>query len=148
MKNTFFLITFLVFTMSSCHQNKKSEAIADYEYSSKVELNDSLQNKIGAWAKEGLNCYGIIVMENETGIVFAQPVEAKIIYIGPNSIKMKATKRVTLAARQGCTKAGLEKGDTWWEKEGDIFQTKEEAIAHIKKLNIKGKSASTRYHVD
>ncbi len=55
-------------------------------------------------------------------------MKAKVTTILSDSIKMKALEAVSLAEVKGCTKMGLAKGETWWETEGDLFKTREEAL--------------------
>jgi nuclear transport factor 2 (NTF2) superfamily protein len=44
---------------------------------------------------------------------------------------MKTIESVSLLPGERCDKMGLAYGDTWWEEEGDIFRTREEAEAYI-----------------
>jgi hypothetical protein len=59
-----------------------------------------------------------------------------VVKVSETLIKMKALETVSLAEVKGCTKMGLAKGDLWEEKEGDLFQTKEEAIAYLKEKKL------------
>lgn len=133
MKIKSFLLTISLLALFSCTNKHKSEEIASYSYSADVKLSKVLQDRIGSWIEEGVECYSFIVMYNDNGkIVSAKPIKAKALVITEKAIKMKALETVSLAPKIGCTKLGLEKGDTWWENNGDLFQTKEEALAYLK----------------
>ena len=107
----------------------KSKDIADYEYEGGDEqLNDVLSQKVGLWAKQGVECYGVVVLQDENLMpTKGKPVKARIIQIKADGLKMKSLENVNLAPKAGCSKIGLNKGDTWWETEGDLFQTEVEA---------------------
>ena len=68
--------------------------------------------------------------------MFGKPVKAKVIAINNNEIKMKSLENVSLMEVQGCSKMGLSKGETWLEADGDLFKTKEEALAYLKNRNL------------
>ena len=133
MKNKLFLLALSQLAFFSCNNKNRSEEIASYSYSADVKLNQVLYDRIGSWIKEGIECYSFVVMYDDNGhIVGAKPIKAKALVITEKAIKMKALETVSLAPKIGCTKLGLEKGDTWWENKGDLFQTKEEALAYLK----------------
>ena len=132
MKTNLLLLILAFIGFLSCHPKNRSEEIATYAYSSEIELSKKLQDKVGSWIEEGLDCYGILVMyDDDGGIVAAKAIKAKALVITSKAIKMKALETVTLAPKIGCTKLGLETGDTWWENDGDLFQTKKEAEAFL-----------------
>jgi hypothetical protein len=88
--------------------------------------------KVGNWVKEGMTCYGIIILADKDGAAKkVKEIEAMVVSIQPDRIKMKATEDVILAPVEGCTKIGMKKGETWDETEGDLFQTRDEAIKFI-----------------
>ena len=79
-----------------------------------------------------MTCYGIIILTDKDGLPRkVEAIEAKVISIQPDKIKMKAMEDLVLAPVEGCTKIGIKKGETWDELEGDLFQTRAEAIKHI-----------------
>ena len=135
MKNSlfiFFLVTAVCLT--GCNSKKKSEEIKNYTYQeNQATLNDHLKGKVGSWVEQGKMCYGLIVSVDAQGKVKkGLPVKAMIIDIKPDSFKMKALENVNLAEIKGCKKMGISKGETWWETEGDLFKTKDEAITFLK----------------
>lgn len=138
MKTKLLLLVLALVALSACNNKKKTEEIASYAYNSEIKLSPALYEKVGSWIEEGLVCYGILAMYDDEGaIVGAKSIKAKTIVITEKAIKMKATETVSLAPKKGCNKLGLEKGDTWWENEGDLFQTKEEADEYVKMLTDK-----------
>lgn len=137
------IILSLTFNMS-CNRKKNSDIIASYEYNAKVELNDTLQQRVGHWIKEGDICYGLVVSSfSNNRISLAKPVKAKVLNITNNAIKMKALETVNVGVSEkakACGKLQIDKGQTWWEKDGDLFQSLEEAEAFANKLNNTAKS--------
>jgi hypothetical protein len=136
MKNHPILLMILcIFMVSSCNSKKKSDEIKNYAYKQETSVfNSELQSRLGDWVEEGTVCWGLVVSINREGIVIkGLPVKAKVISLQKDSIKMKALEMVSLTEIKGCTKMGLSKGETWWETEGDLFKTKEEAESYLKK---------------
>lgn len=132
MKSKLFLLALSLIALFSCTNKNRSEEIASYSYSADVKLSKVLYDRIGSWIEEGVECYSFIVMYDDNGlIVDALPIQAKALVITEKAIKMKALETVSLAPKIGCTKLGLEKGDTWWENNGDLFRTKEEVLAYL-----------------
>lgn len=150
MKFSTLLLILSLFSLVACNKQKKSEEIASYSYSADVKLAPKLYNRVGTWIEEGIDCYGIIIMYTEDGeVVSAKPVKAKTLVITEKAIKMKALETVTLAPKHGCSKLGLDKDDTWWENEGDLFRTKEEAEAYIKSLpKMSSKKSDKGFSID
>lgn len=150
MKIKLLLLALSLIALSACNKKKKTDEIASYAYSTENKLSPILEKKVGAWIEEGMVCYGILVMyADDNSFVGAKSIEAKTIVITEQAIKMKAKETVTLAPKKGCTKLGLEKGDTWWENEGDLFRTREEADAFIETLQEKSPSNdNTRFTID
>ena len=131
------IFSFLILT--GCNSQKKSKEVASYKYNEKeVEISPELKSKIPKWVKVGKICYGLVV-QVESGSrkpVSGKPVKAKVIQIKRDAIVMKALERVSLVEVESCTKMGLSRGDTWEEKDGDLFLTREDAINALKAKNI------------
>ncbi len=127
------LVAIVAGILFSCGSGKKSQQIKDYKYTAeKAALSGVLQKKVGDWIKEGVTCYGIVLLADKDGTPRkAKEIEAKVISIQPDKIKMKAVEDFVIAPISGCTKVGLKKGETWDELEGDLFQTRDEAIKFI-----------------
>ena len=135
MKQLTSIILVAVFAGSilSCGSGNKSKQIKEYKYTEeKAAVAGGLQKKVGAWIKEGMTCYGIVILTDKDGLPKkVEEIEAKVVSIQPNKIKMKAMEDLVLAPIEGCTKTGMKMGETWDELEGDLFQTRAEAIKHI-----------------
>ena len=94
-------------------------------------LNEELQAKVGSWLKKDVECYGIVVGYFADGSTLGKSVKCRVVAIKSDKIKMKTIESVSLLPGEGCDKMGLAYGDTWWEEDGDIFRTREEAEAFI-----------------
>ncbi len=141
----------LVIILNSCGSRNQSQATSQVvSEQTEVKLNDVLQKKVGSWIKEGSECYGFIVMIDKDGKVSAiKELKAVVLIIQSDKIKMKALEDINLAPKAGCKKMGIAKGETWWETEGDLFQTREEAIEFKKTVKIDKKSpAGAKFTID
>ncbi|MCA1740882.1 MAG: hypothetical protein LC630_00105 [Bacteroidales bacterium] len=101
------------------------------QVSSDVSLNSELQAKLGSWLKKDVECYGIVVGYFSDGSTLGKSVKCRVVAIKSDKIKMKTIESVSLLPGEGCDKMGLAYGDTWWEEEGDIFKTREEAESYL-----------------
>ena len=126
-------VIFLMLNISGCSQGDKSKILEKYKYDESIGVPTELvRNKIGVWVKEGVICYGIVVVHDESGKpVRVREVRAKVISIEPNKIRMRSLENITMAQVKGCNKYSITVGEDWDELEGDLFQTKEEAIKFI-----------------
>jgi len=143
MKNQYLSIIFLLpIFLFSCNSQKKSNEVASYEYEeANIEMSTDLRNKTPEWVVEGKICYGLIVQtkedKNKNKIpIFGKPVKAKVVLIKEDAIILKALERVSLVEVENCTKQRLNKGDTWEEKDGDFYLTKQDAINALKAKNL------------
>ena len=137
-KQAFILCLVLFIGMAGCQSKNRSEEIKNYAYQVKTAtLNEKMQLKVGDWVKEGIVCYGLVVLVNAEGVPLrGLPVKSKIVSISADSLKMKSLENVSLSPVKGCKKMGLSKGEIWWEKDGDLFKTKEEAEAFLKSKGL------------
>lgn len=117
----------------SCGTPDKSKILKSYSYQSdSLKVGGEMAKKIGSWAREGVTCYGIIILTDKEGLPKkVKEIEAKIVSVQSDKIKMKALEDVVLAPVAGCDKIGMKKGETWEETDGDLFQTRDEAIKFI-----------------
>lgn len=95
-------------------------------------LKSGSNTGIGDWVKKGTECYGIVIGTFADGRTLGKAVKCRVIAIKPDKVRMKTIESVSLLEGQVCDKMGLAYGDTWWEEEGDIFKTREEAEAYLK----------------
>lgn len=130
------VVVFALVAVSSCNsgksQNQENAVKASTQVKSEVVMNERLNSALGSWLKEGVECYGIVIGKFADGSTIGKAVKCKVMDIKPDKIKMKTIESVKLLENEACDKMGLAYGDTWWEEEGDIFKTREEAEAYIK----------------
>jgi hypothetical protein len=129
MKQFLSLVIFsLLMVLASC-TGKNKDAGVIYEYIEEIpQLSEALQERIGSWAEEGAACYGILALiDGDGAIQEGSVIKAKLIRFNGDSVKMKSMVNIKLREVEGCDKMGISKGETWWETEGDIFLTEEEA---------------------
>lgn len=136
MKRLLLLIVLTAAVISSCSDNKGGNQVSATQASeaatSDVVLNAELQAKLGSWVEKGTECYGIVVGYFADGTTLGKAVKCKVMTVKSDKIRMKTIESVSLLEGEGCDKMGLAYGDTWWEEEGDIFKTREEAEAYLK----------------
>lgn len=145
------LIMIAAVTLQNCNSKNKSKEIANYQTAeTKLQLNEILEKKAGSWIQEGMDCYGVIIASDTEGNVRGmKTVKAKVLIIQNDRIKMKALEDVSVAPKEGCSKLGISKGETWWEEDGDLFQTREQALKYIKSYKTEHKPKSgTKFTVD
>ena len=125
----FYLLTNIV----GCRQHDKSKIIEQYKYEEDISvLNVKYPKELLTWLKEGTTCYGIIMVRDENKHpVRLKEVQAKVISIHSESIKMEALEDVAMNRTIDCDKITFKKGECWDEIDGDIFKTREEAIRFI-----------------
>ncbi|HCY40068.1 MAG TPA: hypothetical protein DHV48_01720 [Prolixibacteraceae bacterium] len=123
----------LLLYMPGCGQSDKSKILEQYKYDESKSGSDGIiTKKIGSWVKEGITCYGIVIVDDKNGIPLRiKVVHAKVISIDPDKIIMRSLENIDMSPVDGCDKFTLKKGDDWNETEGDLFQTKEDAIKFV-----------------
>lgn len=130
------LALLIILPILSCNQTKPSDATKETAYTLKsdslIQLNDKINSRIGSWVEKGVECYGIVIVNFPDGRTIGKSVKCKVISIKPDRIKMKTIESVSLMESEGCNKLGLAYGDTWWETEGDLYKTKEEADNYLR----------------
>lgn len=131
-QNSLLLLALIISLLIGCNTSpKKSTGNVAQDTEEAEKLNDTLQAKIGSWAKEGAECYGIIVLVNaQKKVEFGRSAKTTIVRIKRDSIKVKALEDVNMGKIEGCM--GITVGYTWWEKEGDLFATRDEANNYLK----------------
>lgn len=127
------IVLMALIIITGCAGNKEPDVV--YEYVEKERrLSPELEEQIGSWAGEGMDCYGILALVDREGVMHEGAViEARILRFNGDSVKMRSLESRKLREVEGCDKMGISRGDTWWETEGDIFRTAEEAEAKLKK---------------
>ncbi len=149
MKQLFSILFLLVTTLLiSCNPSSSKKPDSAYNYKEEnIVLNEKLQQRIGDWAEEGKVCYGLVVLVNPQGVYEdGAVVKARIQRIKSDSVKMKSLETINLAEVEGCSKMGISAGDTWWETEGDLFQTREDAEKYLSGI-LKKKDSSGKFKI-
>ena len=133
MKQFLSIIAFAMLLVIFSCTRKPEDAGVKYEYNEpSTELSAELQEQIGSWAEEGTSCFGILALIDGAGVMQeGQVIKAKILRFNGDSVKMKSLVNVKLREVEGCEKMGISKGETWWETEGDIFLTEEDAAKKL-----------------
>jgi len=128
------LLALGIICLAGCTNKNRSEEIKNYSYQEKsAVLNEKIKLKVGDWVQEGTVCYGLVTLVNiDREVLKGAPVKSKIMVFSADSIKMKALETVNLSPVKGCKKMGISRGETWWETEGELFKTKEEANVYLK----------------
>jgi hypothetical protein len=135
MKLSFLIIAgvLLLLNVVGCGRRDMSKTLEQYKY--EVSTIDSTlihKKKLEPWIKEGIACYGIAIVYNLSGApIRIKEFSSRIISIEPDKIKMRSLENISLAPVKGCSKFSLEKGEDWEEPDGELFKTREEAIAFI-----------------
>lgn len=133
------LVIVLTLLVTGCHSKKRSEEVKNYAYQEGSGASGDSAYRLPSkpWVEEGLECYGLVVGIDDYGrMLTGLPIKAKVLTIRPDSVRMKALETVSLAHVKGCKKLGLTRGDIWWEVEGDLFKTREEATAWLKERGL------------
>lgn len=130
-----FLFAILISILTGCSNSPKPKQVIQEPVLEEEDgkLNDTLQKKIGAWAKEGVECYGLVVLTNSKRVVQSgKSVKTVIVRIKSDSLKVKVLEDVSLGQKKDCNLLGVTVGYTFWESDGDLFQTREEADNFLK----------------
>jgi hypothetical protein len=131
---TVIAITALTFTF--CRQSEKPAVQNEFSQVAKTDTSaasvGTVNKKIADWVQKGVECYGIVIVNFADGRTVGKAVKCKVMAIKPDQVKMKTIESVNLMESEGCNKLGLAYGDTWWETEGDLYKTKEEAETYLK----------------
>lgn len=130
------LLAIAIVFISSCSGEQKNKPVnhATGGKSAKTEvvLNEKLQKRVGSWIAKGEECYGLVITTpTADGQSMGKSVKCKVLDIKPDMIRLKTLESVSLMESKGCDRIGLSYGDTWWEEDGDIFKTREEADAFL-----------------
>lgn len=123
----------LLINAVGCRQYDRSKIIEQYKYNEDISvLNVKYKKEIGTWLNEGTICYGIVMVRDENKRpIRLKEVQAKVISIRSESIKMEVLENVIINPAIECNKVTLKKGECWDEVDGELFKTREEAILFI-----------------
>ena len=128
------LILLTAFLVVSCGNEKKN--ITSGTPGETAGLTTEATNvKVEEWVKKGVECYGIVILNYQDGSTTGRVVKSKVMAVREDRVKMKAIESISFSDAVGCDKLGISFGETWWETEGDIFKTQENAQAYLVKRN-------------
>jgi hypothetical protein len=142
-----FLFAILLSFLTNCNNSPKPKQVVQSPAAVEEEgkLNDALNKKIGSWAREGVECYGLVVLTNSKQVIqTGKSVKTVIVRINSDSLKVKVLEDVSLGQKKDCNLLGVTVGYTFWESDGDLFQTREEADNFLKSKGWEYKEKKTR----
>lgn len=144
--HTILLLAVTISIITSCNSIQKPKPANQVQYTEEEEkLSVGLQNKIGAWAKNGTECYGIVILAGEKNTVQSgKSVKVMIVQLKSDSLKVKVLEDVSLGQKKDCSQLGVNVGYTWWETDGDLFLTREDADNYLKSKGWEFKSKRKR----
>lgn len=135
MKQSNLIIAYIILLLNlvGCERSDKIKVLSQYKYEDNSSvLSENTHKKLGSWVKEGITCYGIIMVRDENNPpVRLKEVYAKVISIHSENIKMEALENVFINRTIECNKVNIKKGECWDEVDGELFKTREEAIRFI-----------------
>lgn len=123
----------LIVSLTGCGERNQSKKLAGYKFEDDTTLLPAANiSNIEPWVKEGLTCWGIIMVVDKAGNPLRiKEVHVKVDRVEPGNIKLEALENVFLGHNPGCDRIAFKKGNTWTEKNGDLFKTQPEAIHFI-----------------
>ncbi len=125
----------LVMMTLSCGGGRK-EITSGTPGSTIITASDAQKNVlVPEWVEKGMECYGIVVLTFQDGRRTGRAVKSRVMTVRSDRVRMKAIESISFNELVGCDKLGISYGETWWETEGDIFRTKEEAQAYLTAKN-------------
>ncbi len=145
MKRFRFLSAFIfsLFILTFCKNGEtnyeSNKAVSNIPSDSAGAVSIKKMAQLGKWVEKGTECYGIVIVKLKGGIIIGKAVKCKVMAIKPEKIKLKTLESVSLMEGEGCDKLGLGFGDTWWESEGDLYKTREDADNYLHEKGWAGK---------
>lgn len=135
MKQFYLLIAHIILLLSifACGQRDNSKILEQYKFDEGSIVSNVIdKNKLNSWIKEGTICYGILIVRDENKLPKRiKEIQAKVINIHPECIKMEVLEDVMINPLVSCNKVSLKKGECWDELDGELFKTREDAIHYI-----------------
>ncbi|GET32995.1 hypothetical protein PbJCM13498_18580 [Prolixibacter bellariivorans] len=128
--------------LSACHRVDKKAAQTEGEYLMTLEKAKAgprdttaisakeFQRKLG-WVKEGTEGYAVVTAPIN-GHYYGRPIKARVIRKTDRELKLRFLESVMVAPAKNCP-AEVKSGQTYWEKRGAFWQTREEARQYLKK---------------
>ncbi|WP_153632451.1 hypothetical protein [Prolixibacter sp. SD074] len=126
----------------ACHRVDKNAAQTEGEYLMALEKAKAgppdttvisagdFQRKLG-WVKEGTEGYAVVTAPIN-GHYYGRPIKARVISKTDRELKLRFLESVMVAPAKNCP-AEVKSGQTYWEKRGDFWQTRDEARQYLAK---------------
>lgn len=143
MKKSLFVILLTgLSTLLSCHRVDKKAAQTEGEYLMKLERAkaapqdttaisaEEFQRKF-SWVKEGTEGYAVVTAPIN-GHYYGRPIKARVIRKTNREMKLRFLESVMVAPAKNCP-AEVKRGQTYWEKRGAFWKTREEARKYLAK---------------
>ena len=124
----------LLLVAFGCGNNSKREFKTNKIDKPQEKVNNKLPlaASIGPWVKEGVECYGLVVFTvDQKSYSRAVAVRCRIVDVRSTKIQCRSLENIISTTKDICNH-GIKTGETWWEKEPDLWQTKAEAEEFIK----------------
>ena len=140
MKRIYILIIFYIL-LASCKKETQILYPENYnlEQFSKEDILKVYQDSIGQWFTKGVICYGIVILNFEkqlSPIKVGIPVKVKVISFSEEGIKCKLLENIKPYEALGCQKLEIKVGQTWLEKNMELFQNEDDAFDFLIKNNL------------
>lgn len=121
------------FQFLGCGRTDKSKVVAQYAYQDSLVAQDSGKARaLGDWVKKGVVCYGIAIVNDKQGKPMkAKEIKAEVIEREPDGVKMRSLETFFQSDAKSCYEYLIMEGEEWYEKEGELFMTKDEAVRYI-----------------
>ncbi|GET20801.1 MULTISPECIES: hypothetical protein [Prolixibacter] len=143
MRISLFIILFATLGgLASCHRVDKKAAQTEGEYLMKLEKAkagpqdttaisaEEFQKKF-SWVKEGTEGYAAVTAPIN-GHYYGRPIKARVIRKTDRELKLRFLESVMVAPAKNCP-AEVKSGQTYWEKRGAFWKTREEAKKYLAK---------------
>ncbi len=128
------LICFSLLLLLGCGSGDKSKILEQYKYDETHEKpTAAVQSKFAPWVKEGVDCYGIVVVydDNTKSPLRVKEIHVKITAVGSEKIRVASLENIIMSQVKGCNKYSVKVGEVGEETGEELFQTREEAIKYI-----------------
>lgn len=131
-----FVLGLFFILLLGCSSQDQSPTIIDetlFFLNENQQLKDEIKVKFPTWIKNDLECYSFVKIKNDKGNLSAYPIHCKILAVLRGGVKCRILETTSYFAEIKCKKYDVKSGFVWYEKEGELFKTKQEAIEAIQK---------------
>lgn len=132
---TLLFLLSIILLFSGCKKKINEPTIVDetlFFFNPDQELSQEIKSKFPDWIKKDVECYSYAKLLNDKQNVSAYPIKCKITGILRSGVKCRVIENTSYFDELQCGRYDVKTGTIWFETKGDLFLTKEEAIAKIK----------------